>query len=128
MYETNSTSLVAMNQPIKKILAQHTGHKAAKTTEEEAENLSAEPYVCIGAKIMLTTNLWDEVGLANSSMGIIHNMSWDVGLDISFIPSVILVEFNGYDGLAFPDCGDGIAPIYLVTWQFEYKGVSCSRT
>jgi hypothetical protein len=64
---------------------------------------------------MLTTNLWDEVGLANGLMGIIHNMSWDIGLDISFMLLVILVKFNGYDGPAFPDCGDGIVPIYSVT-------------
>jgi hypothetical protein len=67
---------------------------------------------------MLTTNLWDEVGLANGLMDIIHNMSWDVRLDISSMPLVILVKFNGYDVLAFPDCGGGIVPIYPVTRQF----------
>ena len=77
---------------------------------------------------MLTTNLWDEVGLANGSMGIIHNISWDLGLDISSMSSVILVKFNGYNEPAFPDYGDGIVPIYPVTRQFEYKGVSCSQT
>ena len=92
----------------------HVIHKTAKTIEKEAENLSAELYVCIEAKIMLTTNLWDEVGLANGSMGIIHNMSWDLGLDVSSMSSVILVKFNGYDKPAFPDCEDGIVPIYLV--------------
>ena len=63
MYETNSTSLAVANQPVKKILARHTGRKAAKATEEGAENLSAELYVCIGAKIILTTNLWNKVGV-----------------------------------------------------------------
>jgi ATP-dependent exoDNAse (exonuclease V) alpha subunit len=109
-------------------LAQHTGRKAAKAIEDEAENLSAELYVYIRAKIMLTTNLWDEVGLANSSMGIIHNMSWDIGLDISSMPSVIFVKFNSYDKPVFLDYGDGIVPKYPVTRQFEYKSVSCFQT
>jgi hypothetical protein len=42
------------------------------------------------------------------------------------MPLVILIKFNGYDGPAFPDCGDGIVLIYPVTQQFEYKSVSCS--
>jgi hypothetical protein len=54
---------------------------------------------------MLTTNLWSEVGLANSSMGTIHNMSWDAGQDISSMPLVILVKFDGYTESAFPDYG-----------------------
>ena len=31
-------------------------------------------------------------------------------------------------GPAFPDCGEGIISIFPVTRQFEYKGISCSRT
>ena len=84
--------------------------------------------MCIGAKVMLTTNLWSEVGLSNGSMGIIHDMSWDVELDISSIPSVILIKLDGYAGPAFPDCGNQIVPVFPANRQFEYKGMSCSRT
>ena len=128
VYETNSTNLAATNQPVRKISAQHTGRKAKKATEEEAKGLSAEIFVSIGAKVMLTTNLWSEAGLANGSMGTIHDMSWDVGLDISSMPSVILVKFSGYEGPAFPGCEDDIVPVFPANRQFEYKGVSCSRT
>ena len=128
MHKTNSVNLAAIGQSVKKILAWHTGQKTVKATEEEADNLSKELCVCIGAKVMLTTNLWTEAGLSNGSMGMIHDMSWDVGLDISSMPSVILVKFDGYIGPGFPDCGDKIIPVYPVTRQFEFKGVSCSRT
>jgi ATP-dependent DNA helicase PIF1 len=128
VHKRNSTKMAALNRLIKKISACHTGQKAAKASEEEADNMSAEIYVCIRAKVMLTTNLWNEVGLANGSMGTIHNMSWDVGQDITSMPSVILVKFDGYTRPAFPDCGEGIIPIFPVTQQFEYKSVSCSRT
>ena len=56
--------------------------------------------MCIGAKVMLTTNLWNEIGLANSSMGML---------------SVVLVKFDGYTGPAFPDCGEEIIPIFPIT-------------
>jgi ATP-dependent DNA helicase PIF1 len=55
-------------------------------------------------------------------------MSWDVGSDILSMPSVILVKFNGYTGPVFSDCGDQIILVYPVNWQFDFKGVNCSRT
>ena len=115
MHETNSVNLAATGQSVKKISARHTGQNAIKETEEEADNLSKELCICIRAKIMLTTNLWTETGLSNSSMGTIHDMSWDVGLDISSMPLVILARFDSYSGPAFPDCEDKIVPVYPVT-------------
>jgi hypothetical protein len=48
-------------------------------------------------------------------MGTIHNMSWDIRQDISSMPSVILVKFDDYIGPVFPDCGEGIVPVFFVT-------------
>jgi hypothetical protein len=52
-----------MNKPVKKILACHKGRNAGKATEDKADNLCLELYVCTGARVMLTTNLWTEMGL-----------------------------------------------------------------
>ena len=52
---TNAEKLSAMNKPIKVVKARHTGQIAVKATEDEAENLSREFHVCIGARCEGTT-------------------------------------------------------------------------
>ena len=44
------------------------------------------------------------------------------------MPSVLLVHFSEYSGPDFPNYGPKIIPIFLVTCQFEYKGIPYSRT
>jgi hypothetical protein len=41
------------------------------------------------------------------------------------MPLVLLVEFNKYSGLVFPNYGLFV-PIFLVTRTFKYKGVAYS--
>src|SRR5271156_6058926 len=44
------------------------------------------------------------------------------------MPSLLLIKFNEYTGLEFPQCRLGIVPVFTTTCQFEYKGAACSQT
>ena len=124
---TNFDKLAGTNQPVKKIPARHKGQNAVKATEDEADNLCPEIHVCIGARVMLTSNLWTEIGLVNGSMGSICDISWDSRQDpSSMMPSIILIKFDECNGPDFPQCDPGVITVFLATRQFECKGVACS--
>jgi ATP-dependent DNA helicase PIF1 len=55
--DENSDKMVAIQRPVKRLLARHIGPKAAGATEDEADNLAPELYLCLDARVMLTTNL-----------------------------------------------------------------------
>jgi hypothetical protein len=78
---------------------------------------------------MLTANLWTKNGLVNKSMGSIYNITWSQGQDpSSFMPSLLLIEFNKYIRPDFLGCPLGIVLVFPIFRQFEFKGITCSCT
>lgn len=97
----NKDSLLAANEksPIAKINVMSKGSHSMSAAENSCGNLSKTLYVCVGCKVMLTTNLNIKYGLFNGSTGIIVDIIYPPNkFPQDCQPTTIMVEFNKYTG------------------------------
>ena len=123
--EYNVTKLHSNDQPVAVIKAVFSGAGAIKASADDAGGL--EPVVCLahGAKVMLTTNLWVQVGLVNGAMGTVVAICYDdAGESPPRLPVAVTVRFDSFSG---PTLLDGSVPITPLcrTWLSTDK--TCSR-
>lgn len=63
----------------------------------KSSNAGKRLLICIGCRVMLTRNLWDNVGLVNGAQGTVYDISWGGGADVlNDPPEVIMVAFDNY--------------------------------
>ncbi len=77
----NTNQLCDLLQPVVAIKSVDTGVGARKVTLDQCntiENLA----LCIGMKIMLIQNIWVELGLVNSTTGIVEDVIWKEHADV----------------------------------------------
>ena len=122
--EHNVAKLRASGQPIAVLSAVHTGPGASKATSDDAGGL--EPVICIahGARVMLSANLWVEVGLVNGALGTVEAICYEGDQRPPNLPIVVTVKFDSYSGPTLPDGTVPITPLRR-TWFSTTK--PCSR-
>lgn len=77
--EDNINSLKGLGNPIAKIKAIHNKQSAAKCSADDMGGLPVYLYLSVGARVMLTRNLWTEVGLCNGALGTVHSIIYETG-------------------------------------------------
>ena len=121
--EYNVAQLQASGQPIATIKAVHTGANAAKAPADDAGGLEAVICLAKSAQVMLSCNLWVDMGLVNGAMGTIQGICYRSGGPPD-LPIAVMVHFDSYSG---PTFHDGTVPTTPIRRSWSSSGVQCSR-
>ncbi len=125
----NAMKLNALNRQVVTLNAVHFGNNAERAESDKAGGLDATLQVCIGAKVMLTTNMATHYGLVNGSSGIIKSIIYENDAAPPNLPKCILVEFECYSGPAFLEDMPKVVPILPLKRSWSSAGSRvCSRT
>jgi ATP-dependent exoDNAse (exonuclease V) alpha subunit len=111
----NLHALVHNGEPFTVLRGDHSTASARRRKPNEFHGVPAELYVAEKAKVILRTNEWTEMGLANGARGtvreILYTKEQTPGKDLP----VILVEFPSYRGPRFSEkCDPKVVPIVPV--------------
>lgn len=99
--------LEAMQSPTVTIKAQYEG-LGASASSEESGGLEQSITLCVGARVMLTENVWVDQGLVDGALGTVVDIVWRAETN----PFAVMIKFDKYTGAAInTDNGLGV-PIF----------------
>ncbi len=125
--EYNYEKLLQIGQPVAKIQAKHSGHGASAATSDDAGGLEAVLFLSRKAEVMLTCNLWAEVGLCNGSFGTIEQFWFAENMGPPNLPVAVLVHFHRYSGPAFLHACPKCIPVPPRVFEWMADGKHLSR-
>ena len=81
-------------------------------------------YLCEGASVLLTSNIWQIVGLCNGATGTVIDIIYNSDNDAPGVPACVIVDFGkSYKGPRFfqkkSSFGEGCIPIFPKTEYWE---------
>lgn len=125
VHAKNIDGLAGMDLPVLRMDATHTG----AGSPDDSDDLMKAPAVlklAIGARVMITENIWTAAGLTNGAVGIVRAFGFAEGASPQRdLPLVIMVEFSK-DKYIGPtrwttNCAAQNPIVPIVPWMSEYR-------
>ena len=117
----NYEKLTELEAPIAAINAIHSSTAAASAKPDDAGGLHPVVFLAKGAEVILTANLWQEVGLCNGAPGTVRHFIYKDDHAPPNLPIAVLVEFHNYCGPQFWSSATNCVPIVPITFEWESK-------
>ena len=92
----NFEKLSALEQPIARINARHSTEVAKKSSPDEMSGLEPVVFLANGAHVMLTMNLWTDVGLCNGAIDVVIDFIYCNNQQPPDLPIAVIVKFDQY--------------------------------
>ena len=118
----NFEKLKNLGLQIARISAIHSGRNAKNAKSNDAGGLDAVIFLARGAAVMLTSNLWQEVGLCNGATGVVEDLLFHPDRSPPCLPIAALVHFSHYTGPAFLPTNPKTVPILPHLFEWESDG------
>ncbi len=107
----NYEQLINLSQPIATIKALHSSELAKKATSDDMSGLEPTIFLAKSARVMLTMNLWTDVGLCNGATGIVREFIYANNQLPPDLPVAVIVQFDDYRGPSFSNYHSSWVPI-----------------
>ena len=123
----NMCKLESLDEPIARINAIHSNAAAASTKADDAGGLHPVLFLAVGARVMLTANLWQEVGLCNGAARTVHQILYCDDHQPPDLPVALLIRFDTYAGSSFIPSLPNVVPISPITFEWAVETQKLSR-
>lgn len=111
----NHEQLTKLQQPVAHINAGHSSSVAKNLPSDEMSGLQPTIFISVGAKVMLTMNLWCSVGLCNGATRTVIDIIYQNGHQPPHLPIAVVVQFDDYRGPSISNTLPSCVPISPVT-------------
>lgn len=124
--EYNLQKLQSLSMPIARINAIHSDTAASSASPNDAGGLHPI-LLATQSGVMLTANIWQEVGLCNGASGVIQHFLYKANHRPPDLPVAVMVDFDNYSGPPFLNDHPKCVPIPPLTFEWELNGCQLSR-